>query len=164
MIIHTRSPEVVVYALRRLPEVDAPDALRRMVEAMIAQSQNFRGLAQQVVAHAGGMAGVEAIRTIGSPVSEVRFFVPPDSYPPTAGVREGAWMASLKVEVKVMTDGTESYFFALQVRHDNPHRDVRILAAALLGEDERKCTTTVSFTDDSVHSLTHALHLALNRV
>jgi hypothetical protein len=164
MIIHTRSPEVIVYALRRLPEIDAPDALRRMVEAMVAQSQNFRGLAQQVVAHAGGKAGVEATRNIGSSVTEVRFYVPPSAIESNRAGYPGAWMACLQVEVKVLGDDTESYFFALQVRHDNPNRDVRMLAAALIAEDERKCTTTVSFEENSVHNLTHALQLALMKI
>lgn len=161
MIIHTRSAEVVVCVLRRLPEINSPDALRRMVDAMVAQSQNYHGLAKQVVAHAGNRAGVETNWKRGTGALEVTFCVPPGTS--TTDLVKGAWIAKLVVEIRVDPEGAESFFFALSIRHDNAIRDVRLLAAALIAEDEQKCTTTVSFIEGNIHNLNHALQVALTK-
>lgn len=165
MIIHTRSPEVVVYTLRRFPEINSPEALLRMVNAMMMGSQNYHGLARQVVAHAGNKAGVETKFLREKDAFEARFFVPPSE-----GARDEindstCYIVVLNVVAKVDPNGTETHLFTLQVRHRNPRRDVRVLAAALLAEDEQKCTTTVSYTSaTSVDNLTYALQKALARI
>lgn len=154
MIIHTRSASVVVSVLRRLPEIDSPDALGRMMVAMTSQSESVPGLARQVVAHAGGLAGVETAQ------DEVRFYVPPG-----ANVIDRAWMVTIRTKITVATDGkSETCLYTVNVRHDNPRRDVRLLAAALVAEAEQMCTTTIEFSPNCIDTLPYALQKALIKI